>query len=76
MKQGALDEVERYSIENQQWIRINTMNQKRINASACPVGDNHLYVFGGRNDLEIFYDSIERYNDKLDMWNQLKIRIP
>lgn len=52
------------------------MNSKRLNCGACMIGKNHIFVFGGRNDSDTFYDSVERLNIELNLWNLLKIRLP
>lgn len=52
------------------------MHTKRINPGACFLGENHLYVFGGRSELDEYFDSIERYNIDLNLWNMLHISLP
>lgn len=53
------------------------METKRINASACIVNSSrHIYVFGGRSEYDEFYDSIERFNIDLGLWNLLQIKMP
>jgi len=49
------------------------LNIKRINCGACSIGKNHIFVFGGRNEGNNFFDSIERFNIELNLWNLLKI---
>ena len=51
------------------------MSTKRISAGACTVG-NLVYVFGGQSEGEEFYDSIERYNCDLNLWNMLDVKLP
>ena len=76
VKEGALDHVERFSLDTKEWSEIAPMNVKRINAGACSIGDTHIYVFGGRSDGSEFYDSIERYNVDLGLWNMLTYTLP
>ena len=54
------------------------MNSRRINCGACTIGKNHIFVFGGRSEGEgsSFYDTVERYNIELNLWNLLKIQLP
>ncbi len=52
------------------------MNTKRINPGACALGDTYIYVFGGRSEKNGLFDSIERYNIELNLWNMLQIRLP
>ena len=37
------------------------------------IGHNHIFVFGGRSETDAFYDSVERLNIELNLWNLLKI---
>lgn len=52
------------------------MNSKRINCGACTIGQNHIYVFGGRNETDTFYDTIERLTLEMGLWNLLQIHLP
>lgn len=52
------------------------MITRRINAGACTLGENHIYVFGGRSEGDEFYETIERYNLDLNLWNMLHIKLP
>jgi len=49
------------------------LNNRRINCGACMIGHNHIFVFGGRSETDAFYDSVERLNIELNLWNLLKI---
>lgn len=33
-------------------------------------------MLGGRSESDAFYDSVERYNVELNLWNLLKIKLP
>lgn len=53
-----------------------SLNHRRINSGACTIGTNHIFVFGGRNETDVFYDSVERLNIELNLWNLLKVKLP
>lgn len=56
---------------------VASLNSKRINAGVCTIGKNHIFVFGGRNEQsDVFYDTVERLNIELNLWNLLKIQLP
>jgi len=79
LKEGALNHIEKFNYDTQDWEERAPMNLKRINASACCVETatgNHLYVFGGRNDGDEFYDSVEKYSCDLNFWSMLEIKLP
>ena len=71
MEEGGLDHVERYSLERKEWVEITSLNCRRINSGSCTVGTTHIFVFGGRSEGDAFYDSIERLNIDLNLWNLL-----
>jgi N-acetylneuraminic acid mutarotase len=72
----ALDSVERYSLDKKEWELVANLNNRRINCGACVIGKNHVFVFGGRNESDTFYDTVERLNIELNLWNLLKIKLP
>jgi len=74
-QEGAMDSVERYDLGKKEWEPIANLNNRRLNCGACLVGNNHIFVFGGRNE-ETFYDTVERLNIELNLWNLLKIQLP
>ena len=76
MKEGGLDHVERYSLERKEWEVVASLNNRRINCGACMIGKNHIFVFGGRNEGDTFYDTVERLNIELNLWNLLKVKLP
>lgn len=71
-RDGALDHVERYCLDKKEWEQVTNLNSRRINCGSCIIGPNHVFVFGGRNE-NTFYDSVERFNIELNLWNLLKI---
>ena len=49
----------------------------RINGTACKCGSKHLYLFGGMDvEKNEFTDIIERYNQELELWTVLQIKLP
>jgi Kelch motif len=76
IKEGALAHVERFSLDTKEWSEIAPMSIKRISPGACSIGETHIYVFGGRSEGDEFFDSIERYNVELDLWNMLTVKLP
>ena len=75
-RKGALDLVERYSLEKKEWDQVANLNSRRINCGACAIGKNHIFVFGGRSESDVFYETVERFNIELNLWNLLKIQLP
>lgn len=76
MREGALEHVERYSLDKKEWDPVAALNNRRINCGACTIGQKHIFVFGGRNESDTFYDTVERLNIELNLWNLLKIQLP
>ena len=72
-----LTEVERYCMETRSWESIEPNNTARLNASACKCGQKYIYLFGGLNvEKNEFTDSIERYNNQLQIWTTLTVKFP
>jgi len=72
-----LAECERYSIDTRSWETIEPCNTARLNASACKCGTKYIYLFGGLNvEKNEFSDSIERYNNELNIWTTLNVKLP
>ena len=56
----ASDHVARYIIKEDQWnTNVPALINKRTKAATCTLGYN-LYVFGGKNEDNIFVDVIEK----------------
>ena len=54
------DHVARYIIKEDQWnTNVPALINKRTKAATCTLGYN-LYVFGGKNEDNIFVDVIEK----------------
>jgi len=67
--------VEKFSFKARKWIKIESINHARINASACKCGNKFIYLFGGL-DKRDFLESVERFNLTLDIWTVMKIKMP
>ena len=57
---ASLHTVERYDIENDQWIMIASMSKHRC-AAGVVAFDGHIYAIGGHDGLSIF-DSVRILN--------------
>ena len=59
------------------WESMEPINIARLNASACKCGQKYLYLFGGLNvEKNEFTDTIERYNNQLEIWTTLQVKLP
>jgi len=64
-------------METRSWESIEPNNTARLNASACKCGQKYIYLFGGLNvEKNEFTDSIERYNNQLQIWTTLTVKFP
>jgi len=43
----CLENCEKYSIDNDEWTPLSPLANKKMNASACMVGNDYIYVIGG-----------------------------
>ena len=62
--------VEKYSIREDKWTQVAPMKDKRHYLSACSIGDEFIYTFGGffgSTEQEI-NDTIEMYEVDKNMW--------
>ena len=62
--------VEKFNLEFEEWVEVSSMNTPRAFFGACPCFDQFIYVFGGYHNFKML-DSIERYDQILDVWNEL-----
>lgn len=72
-----LNSVERYSIKEDKWTPMAPMKDKRHYLSACQIGDEFIYAFGGfygSTEQEI-NDSIEVYEIEKNVWTALAARM-
>jgi N-acetylneuraminic acid mutarotase len=69
--------VEKYNIREDKWYQVAPMKDKRHYLSACSIGDEHIYAFGGfygSTEQEI-NDSIEMYEVEKNLWQVLSVRM-
>jgi len=72
-----LNSVERYSVRDDKWTQVAPMKDKRHYLSACTLGDEVIYAFGGffgSTEQEI-NDSIETYEVDKNVWTMLPVRM-
>lgn len=73
--EGLLPYCERLSLKSKQWEEIETLNKPRLNSCSSVLNGTHVYTFGGMGEEE-FLDTIERYNINLNIWSELKVKMP
>jgi len=69
--------VEKYNIREDKWAQVAPMKDKRHYLSACSIGDECIYAFGGffgSTEQEI-NDSIELYEVEKNLWQVLTVRM-
>jgi Kelch motif len=69
--------VEKYQIKEDKWTVMAPMKDKRHYLSACSIGDEFIYAFGGfygSTEQEI-NDSIEMYEVEKNIWTPVAIRM-
>ena len=68
-----------YSIDNDNWTMLPSLNVRRSNACACLFRDRYIYVFGGDNLHNYTTFSIDESIERLDLakgeahWEELCI---
>lgn len=72
---NTLDFCERYSIHENKWYHMNSMNEARAFAGVSTVGDQFIYLFGGFHDYDVL-QSIEKYDTIIDNWVTLYVKLP
>ncbi len=72
--EGDIDSCEQYSIRENVWRQISSMNFKRNGASVVTL-DKIIFVFGGNNQTNGSMDTIERYNIEFDRWTILQLHL-
>lgn len=71
----VVNTCERYSIEENQWSSIASVNKKRYAASAVGFTNNRIYLFGGRSDYSnTMVHEIEEFRADQNEWVVLNIR--
>lgn len=72
-----LNSVEKYNIKEDKWTQMAPMKDKRHYLSACQIGEEFIYAFGGffgSTEQEI-NDSIEVYEVEKNLWSALPVRM-
>ena len=72
-----LCQVEKYNVREDKWQQVAPMKDKRHYLSACSIGDEFIYAFGGffgSTEQEI-NDSIEMYEVEKNIWSVLTTRM-
>lgn len=73
---GVLNTVEKFDCKSKKWSTLESkINTERINSSACKQGNKYIFLFGGLAQTE-FIDSVERFNRDLNIWTELKVKMP
>jgi len=67
-----MSECEKYSIEDNNWSSVNSMLKGKSNVSACMLGENFIYAFGGNDGNNILND-IEQYDITENKWTAINI---
>jgi N-acetylneuraminic acid mutarotase len=62
-------------LKSKQWEEIELLNIPRLNSSSAALDGNFVYTFGGLGEYD-HLSSIERYNIKLNIWSELKVKMP
>ena len=73
--EGILPYWERLSLKSKQWEEIEILNVPRLNSSTAWLNGTHVYTFGGIGNND-YLSSIERFNINLDIWSELKVKLP
>lgn len=73
--EGLLPYWERLSLKSKQWEEIEILNVPRLNSCSAALDGTHVYTFGGLGEYD-YLSSIERYNIKLNIWTELKVKMP
>jgi len=64
---ACLDIVERYDPKNNRWMKVSSMNFKRLGV-AVAVMQGYLYAVGG-SDGQTPWNSVERYEPTTNRWS-------
>ena len=76
--QEIVETCERYSIEEDSWSSIASVNRGRYAASSAGMEKNQkIYLFGGRKgENNQMLDEIEVYSIREDKWSLLNLKTP
>ena len=65
----VLSTCNRFSVEENQWQTISSVNKKRYAASAVGFSNNKIYLFGGRSDFNnLMIGELEEYSVEKNEW--------
>jgi N-acetylneuraminic acid mutarotase len=72
---STLDLCERFSVHENQWSPLASLNEARAFAGVCALSDQFIYLFGGFHDYDVL-QSMEKYDAVLDTWVTLYVKLP
>ena len=72
---NTLDYCERFSIHENKWYHMASMNEASAFAGMCTVADQFIYLMGGFHDYDVL-QSIEKYDAVLDTWVTMYVKLP
>mmetsp|Transcript_42495 Transcript_42495/g.40743 ORF Transcript_42495/g.40743 Transcript_42495/m.40743 type:complete len:662 (+) Transcript_42495:374-2359(+) len=72
---ATLGSCEKYSVLDNQWAYLATMNESRAFSSAVALENQFIYVFGGLHDLQVL-STIEKYDSVCDSWVSVYFKLP
>ena len=71
----TLATCEKYSIQENLWSYVSTMNEARAFHSSVALENQFIYVFGGLHDFTVL-QTIEKYDTISDQWVSLYFKLP
>lgn len=71
----TLASCERYSIHDNSWNYVSTMNEPRAFASVVTLDNQYIYIMGGMHDFNIL-QTIEKYDSVSDAWLSVYFKLP
>lgn len=71
----TLGSCEKFSIIDNQWTTIGTMNESRAFFASVSIENQFIFVFGGLHDFNIL-QTIEKYDILADNWVSMFFKLP
>ena len=71
----TLASCERYSVAENQWAYISTMNEARAFFGSVILEQQFIYCFGGLHDFNVLHN-IEKYDLLQDHWVVVHLKLP
>jgi hypothetical protein len=71
----TLASCEKYSILENQWSYVSTMNEARSFGSAVTLENQFIYMLGGLHDFNVL-QTIEKYDSLADNWVSVYFKLP